>query len=356
MCDFGLGAIDSPTDLRDYRLSDLVTCADDVDIPEKFELDYDIPIQNQGNVGSCVAHALMEMKSYIDNDMYSIGFIYGNRNDNDFQGSGLIAREALKHLVKEGDCFKESFDYNIEYPEIRNKMSEIGIDKLYAEASQFKSLAYIRLSADEIKEYLVKYKKPIMIVVKVYQNFYTAKTNKGIIPSEPVGSYKGNHAMVIVGYDKDTLKIVNSWGNTGDNGYYYLDINSSIIKELWALEDEKNVNRPEKNFGWEKVNPKTPADTVKWKYVKENGNYACNEWIKINSDWFYIGADELMYEMKWVLYKNKWYFLGENGYMYYSKWCLWKNKYYYLGADGAMLTDCITPDGYRVDKDGVWIK
>ena len=26
MCDFGLGAIDSPTDLRDYRLSDLVTC------------------------------------------------------------------------------------------------------------------------------------------------------------------------------------------------------------------------------------------------------------------------------------------------------------------------------------------
>ena len=57
------------------------------------------------------------------------------------------------------------------------------------------------------------------------------KTNKGIIPPDPAGGYKGNHAMVIVGYDKDTLKIVNSWGNTGDNGYYYLDINSSIIRE-----------------------------------------------------------------------------------------------------------------------------
>ena len=353
--EFILGAIESPTDLRDYDYSMITGSSEEIEIPEKFELDYDIPVQNQGNVGSCVAHALMEMKSYIDNDMYSIGFIYGNRNDNDFQGSGLIAREALKHLVKEGDCFKESFDYNIEYPEIRNKMSEIGIDKLYAEASQFKSLAYIRLSADEIKEYLVKYKKPIMIVVRVYKNFYTAKSNKGIIPSEPVGVYKGNHAMVIVGYDKDTLKIVNSWGNTGDNGYYYLDINSSIIKELWALEDVKNVNRPKKNFGWEKVNPKTPADTVKWKYVKENGNYACNEWIKINSDWFYIGADELMYEMKWVLYKNKWYFLGENGYMYYSKWCLWKNKWYYLGSDGAMLTNQWIGK-YYVDENGVWIK
>ena len=358
MCDFGLGAIDSPADLRDYDYSMVTGSSEEIEIPEKFELDYDIPIQNQGNVGSCVAHALMEMKSYIDNDMYSIGFIYGNRNDNDHQGSGLIAREALKHLVKEGDCFKESFDYNIEYPEIRNKMSEIGIDKLYAEASQFKSLAYIRLSVDEIKEYLVKYKKPIMIVVRVYKNFYTAKSNKGIIPSEPIGVYKGNHAMVIVGYDKDTLKMVNSWGNTGDNGYYYLDINSEIIKELWALEDIKNVNRPEKKkytVGWKKVLPKTPADTVKWKYVKENGNYACNEWIKINSDWFYIGADELMYEMKWVLYKNKWYFLGENGYMYYSKWCLWKNKWYYLLEDGSMATNQWIGQ-YYVNNEGEWVK
>ena len=353
---FILGAIESPTDLRDYDYSMVTGSSEKIDIPEKFELDYDIPIQNQGNVGSCVAHALMEMKSYIDNSMYSVGFIYGNRKEEDWQGHGLIIREALKCIVKNGDCFKESFDFNIEYPEIRNKMSEIGIDKLYAEASQFKSLAYIRLSADEIKEYLVKYKKPIMIVVRVYKNFYTAKSNKGIIPSEPVGAYKGNHAMVIVGYDKDTLKMVNSWGNiTGDNGYYYLDINSSIIKELWALEDVKNVNRPKKNFGWEKVLPKTPADTVKWKYVKENGNYACNEWIKINSDWFYIGADELMYEMKWVLYKNKWYFLGENGYMYYSKWCLWKNKWYYLGESGAMAKNQWIGK-YYVDENGVWIE
>ena len=139
MCDFGLGAIESPKDLRDYDYSMITGSSEKIEIPEKFELDYDIPIQNQGDVRSCVAHALMEMKSYIDNNMYSIGFIYGNRNDNDFQGSGLIAREALKHLVKEGDCYKESFDYNVEYPEIRNKKYEIGRDKLYGKASQSKS-------------------------------------------------------------------------------------------------------------------------------------------------------------------------------------------------------------------------
>ena len=65
---FVLGAIESPVDLRDYDYSMLADAAE-VEIPESFELDDDIPVQNQGNVGSCVAYALMEMKSYIDNDM-----------------------------------------------------------------------------------------------------------------------------------------------------------------------------------------------------------------------------------------------------------------------------------------------
>ena len=120
MCNnFGLGAIDSPKDLRDYDYSMLNNIDEEIEIPENFKLDYDIPIQNQGQVGSCVAHALMEMKSYIDNSMYSIGFIYGNRKENDWQGHGLIIREALKNIVEFGDCRKESFDFNIEYPLIK---------------------------------------------------------------------------------------------------------------------------------------------------------------------------------------------------------------------------------------------
>ena len=175
MCNFGLGAIDSPKDLRDYDYSMLNNIEEEIEIPESFKLDYDIPIQNQGQVGSCVAHALMEMKSYIDNDMYSIGFIYGNRKENDWQGHGMIIREALKNIVEFGDCKKNSFDFNIEYPLIKEKIKEIGIDKLLTEASQFKSLAYISLTKHDIKEYLVKYQKPILISVNVYANFYEAQ-------------------------------------------------------------------------------------------------------------------------------------------------------------------------------------
>ena len=30
--------------------------------------------------------------------------------------------------------------------------------------------------------------------------------------------------------------------------------------------------------------------------------------------------------------------------------------WYYMGADGYMLTDTTTPDGYKVNKDGAWVK
>ena len=343
---FILGAIDSPVDLRDYDYSMVSGSSEKIEVPESFELDYDIPIQNQGSIGSCVAHALMEMKSYIDNNMYSIGFLYGNRSDTDHQESGLVPRQALKNLVKYGDCFKESFDYNIEYPDVRNKMSEIGTDKLLTEAAGHKSLAYVSLNSDEIKEYLVKYKKPIMIVVRVYQNFYNAKSNKGIIPSEPVGAYKGNHAMVITGYKKDMIKIVNSWGNTGDNGYYYLDINSSIIKELWALEDEKNVNRPLKKkytVGWNK-------DSKGWWYSSDGLTYYQSDWKQLNGNWFRFDSEGYAYQNCWFKYPkdSKWYYFDDNCYMVSNKWILDNNKWYRLGPDGVMLT------GWFKDSDGLW--
>ena len=57
---FILGAIESPVDLRDYDYSTLADAAE-VEIPESFELDYCIPVQNQGKVNSCVAFSLSEI-------------------------------------------------------------------------------------------------------------------------------------------------------------------------------------------------------------------------------------------------------------------------------------------------------
>lgn len=245
----------SPSDPRDYTFDMLSMSTNNV-LPDKFSLDWSpYDILDQGTIGSCKAHALSMIKTYIDgvsfDNRYSVGWIYGNRYDDDWQGSGLISRETIKHLVNEGSCEHSIFPINEEYPNIKQTMKKYGLDKLLQNANKHKSLAYVRLSRDDIKSYLYNYKKPILIDVYVYDNFYDADKNNGIIPKYAIGNKRGGHSMIIIGYIGDLLIIVNSWSsNKGDHGIYYLDLNSSIIKELWCLEDILNVNRPVRvNYG-----------------------------------------------------------------------------------------------------------
>lgn len=71
-------------------------------------------------------------------------------------------------------------------------------------------------------------------------------------------------------------------------------------------------------------------DNVGWWYQYDDGGYPADTWKKINSQWYYF---------------------DNTGYMVANRWI----GNYYLGADGAMLTDTITPDGYKVGADGAWI-
>lgn len=36
-------------------------------------------------------------------------------------------------------------------------------------------------------------------------------------------------------------------------------------------------------------------------------------------------------------------------------WINWKGEWYYLDTDGKMLSDTITPDGYRLGANGAWM-
>jgi len=62
-----------------------------------------------------------------------------------------------------------------------------------------------------------------------------------------------------------------------------------------------------------------------------------------------------MYENVWLLIEGKWYFLNPDGSLKCSEWFLHNGEWYYLNADGTMLTDGMSPDGYRVDREGHWI-
>ena len=348
---FKLGAIDSPADLRDYDYSMIAHASnDDVKILDSLVLDYPYKILNQGEVGSCVAHALSRLKSYIDGrnseNVYSVGFVYGYRQEDDWQGTGMVTREALKNLVKVGDCKYSSFPVNEEYPAIKNTLNKYGLDKLVKEAANNKALAYIRLQTDELKEYFCKFKKPVAISVNVYDNFYEANSNKGEIPSIPKGKKKGSHLMLCIGYIGNKTVCINSWGDhNGDKGRYYLDINSEIIKEIWALEDKKNVMEPEKKkytVGWNK-------DNKGWWYSSDGITYFSSCWQQIKGVWYYFDSNGYALDGKWFKDKNKWYFLDKDTCAMHRGWLKDKGKWYYLDLkNGEMLT------GWFQDTNGKW--
>lgn len=160
--------------------------------------------------------------------------------------------------------------------------------------------------------------------------------------------------------------------------------------------EEKTEREDSSNSVWK--DPEETGGTWKakdgiWNFEKEDGTYAQSEWIKAGGEWYWIGADGRMIT-GWIHLNNVWYFCGpsgamktgwvntgghwfyfnpsgamktgwvlEKGYWYYmgdsgamkTGWIQAEGKWYYLDESGHMLADTVTPDGGRVDKNGVRI-
>lgn len=71
-----------------------------------------------------------------------------------------------------------------------------------------------------------------------------------------------------------------------------------------------------------------------WFYIKEDTNYAENEWLKQGDDYFYLKSGGYMAKSEWVEDKGAFYYLDQNGKMKRNAW---------LGA----LCRCIRCQGNR---------
>lgn len=78
-------------------------------------------------------------------------------------------------------------------------------------------------------------------------------------------------------------------------------------------------------------------------------------WLKDAVGYWWCNPDKTYPVNSWKLIGGKWYYFNERGYCMENAWILTDNQYYYCGQDGAMLTDTVTPDGYYVDGNGVWV-
>ena len=96
------------------------------------------------------------------------------------------------------------------------------------------------------------------------------------------------------------------------------------------------------------------SKTIKVSSASKKLKKDSGKWILDSKGWWYKRADGTYPKAEWMQDKGKWYYFDNEGYMK-KGWILWNAKWYYLGENGDMLLDTITPDGYRLDKDGVYI-
>ena len=236
---FGLGAIPSLFDLRDYR-GKAKECFSYC-FADSFSLEMP-PVKNQGAVCSCVAHGLATAIEFFDSKetgtfhKMSTDYIYGNRRLSSWNEKGMMMRDAIKTAKKYGDVYYRQMPGNTEVPDVIG-VFENKAEDLYYSGNVNKIGRYFKLDSDDaIKACLIDY-GPVLISVDWYSD-YTLDGDMLRLN----GKHKdGAHCLVIYGWCPNGWLVQNSWGTRwGSGGRAILPYETSL-NEAWGIEDAENT-------------------------------------------------------------------------------------------------------------------
>jgi hypothetical protein len=233
MSDFGLGAIQSPPDPRDYSIDALYLAAGE-EVPVSFPASYVVPgyippVYNQGSTPRCVAFSCEFVKAYQDRIDQGQFFPFDEAKFFIRIGgtsAGAIPRNAFAEMLHAG------------YP----------VD-VVDQASQHRIASYylVPVTQSAIQGAIQTF-GPIVISLPWYNSDFNP-TGTGILRS-PSGGLAGGHAIAAYGWDYRGLRLRNSWGASwGVNGDCWLPW--SQLSRIWD--------------GWKAVDviePKPPTGVV----------------------------------------------------------------------------------------------
>lgn len=233
------GWIKDRADHRDYQFQ-----APRLKLPKKVDLRAEMPpVQDQGQLGSCTAHALVAYMSFLypTKPRFSRLFVYYNERVLEGtvdQDAGAMIRDGVKTLNKQGAC-KESLE-----PYQVNAFTKEPSATAYKDALKSTVASYYRISSLNALKAALSDGSPVVFGFTVYQSFEgedIAKT--GIMPMPKRGEQVlGGHAVLAVGYDdsKQCVIVRNSWGRYwGEKGYFYMPYafisNSKYCDDFWTM-------------------------------------------------------------------------------------------------------------------------
>ena len=173
-------------------------------------------------------------------------------------------------------------------------------------------------------------------------NLKSTPTPEPKTPEQP----SGENGWVGRSYYQNGQKVISQWiYDSQYKSYFYLNAAGEYVENAWV------GNYYLKSGGYmAKSEWIYDGNYGSYYYLTSEGSYARNAW----SGSYYLKSDGKMAKSEWIYdndYKAYYYLTSEGSYA--------RNKWvgdYYLKSDGKMAVSERTPDGYRVDGSGKWIK
>jgi hypothetical protein len=223
--------------LYDYETLCCSSAIDKIKIPEKFMLPEDrIPTcRNQGTTGQCAAFAtagILEILNYLETGerrLFSTTYIYGRHRKSSLRTvEGMFVSSLMKHLTLLGSIPNDMMPQIWENPNAYDLVHNSNLKELDEIAQKTHIATYIKLkdkhgnidkSIQNIKAALFEYSIPVF----------------GDIKMDGAG-----HAICIVGWDKNYIYYMNSWGTSyGDKGI--CKFKPEKLRDAYLLLDAKNA-------------------------------------------------------------------------------------------------------------------
>jgi len=276
----GMGWIPDYPDFRDYtektdEIRSVLSAKGLVrakTIPSSVDLrEWCSPVENQGGLGSCTAHAgtgvieYYERKSFGRHTEASRGFLYKvTRNLMNAKGdTGAYLRTTMGAMVLFGVPPEAYWPYTDD----ENKFDQEPSAFCYAYAQNYQTLKYFRHDPPgtnaatllaKVKKYLSQ-GHPAMFGFSVYNSIEQAEETGKIPLPAPKEKIEGGHAIVAVGYD-DRMKIKNKYGKVATTG-------ALLIRNSWGKD------WGEKGYGW------LPYDYILKGLAEDFWSVLKKEWI-----------------------------------------------------------------------------
>lgn len=211
------------------------------------ETEFLSPIEDQRDLGSCTAQAVVGIVEYLERKTYgnyvdhSRLFLYRAarklyfkaQGDAPIGDTGCEIRTTIKALAAFG-CPPEwiwpynEYKFDIEPP-----------PDAYALAQTYKGLYYVKLDTVEHIKAFIRISLPVAFGFTCYESIDSVKTD-GLISIPKDGERAvGGHAVSAVGYSDYHIIIRNSWGTYwGEQGYGYLPywyFENGQCSDFWAV-------------------------------------------------------------------------------------------------------------------------